>query len=655
MGEIFQFHNPYNFVRPLKRKESPTIDKHPILMDKCPPPPHDRYIGLTGKIRCQLEVKTPLIIGMPMDTKTSGTSGREIEFFKMKNGDGTLVPTIPSASLRGVIRSLFEAVTNSCFSQFDKSKLFRRMEPKESSDFIPARLEKGKNGDWIARLFRGLNKEPKVTHPPLQFAAWIKVYRDESNNPKANRYQKRPRVEIPQQIKDGDRCYALIEKQEYNRGRFRFINVSSLHIEEPRNFDYDRYFVVEGYVYKKGQKIPRKHDERFFFPADSTETCEISKYVIEDYNALLIARTNDETLQDGILAWVKLDSDNKVCAIVPVAISKERYQRSRGDLLENHSLPPCKDISKLCPACRVFGWVCPANQEEEAKKPPLALKGRVRFSHASLNDPKSLKKAEIILTLASPKPTATFFYLLDDDGPSSNVHYDSEGARIRGRKFYLHHNNFELPQGKSEADGSDTTIKEYVEKGARFQFDVVFENLAEVELGALLWSLVLEDGMYHRLGMAKPYGFGSVKISVIEDGLLLCNMSERYTKGGDEGFQSIEQESFIQSFKTAIQKLYGSFDEMDNIIDLKSILAGPSDGIPIHYPRCKEVSSDDNKGYEWFMGAKKHKQMLPMASPLKPLDSKPCKKKDQQRQDGGTQRQKRYGQKGKKRAERDRW
>jgi len=49
-----------------------------------------------------------------------------------------------------------------------------------------------------------------------------------------------------------------------------------------------------------------------------------------------------------------------------------------------------------------------------------------------------------------------------------------------------------------------------------FYFDIEFHNLAPVELGALIYVLELEEGMHHRLGLAKPLGFGSVSVKIDE-------------------------------------------------------------------------------------------------------------------------------------------
>ncbi|MHA1769492.1 MAG: TIGR03986 family type III CRISPR-associated RAMP protein [Candidatus Thorarchaeota archaeon] len=618
MGGSVRFHNPYNFVRPIQRKALPTLDKDSVLMDRCPPPPHDRYVGYTGRIRCHIKVKTPLVIGMPRE---SGNSGDEqtIDFFRMCQTDGTRSPTIPSSSLRGIIRSVFEAATNSCFSVFDDSRLFRRMKPEESLDFIPARLEKDVDGRWIVTLFDGM--EDTANGSP-QAAAWIKAYRRKSPKPSDSRYQKRPIVKELEGFSHGDRCYALIEKNAYRKGKFSFYNVVKLAKSRTKISDEAEYVWKEGYVYKTGRDFPRKHDERFFFPANSRRKYEIPHGVISDYEKLLEVRGSKEKLGEGNLVWVKLN-EGRVEHVIPVAVSKIAYKHSRGDLLKGLDLLHCTDQLRLCPACRVFGWVSSTSRETAFEESAASYKGRVTFSHAPIRDSTTMKKTNIILTMASPKPTATIFYLWNTKSEEF-VDYDSENVSIRGRKFYLHHRNFKVPRGKKNPTASDTTIGEYADVGSVFGFEVHFENLAAAELGALIWSLELEDGMYHRLGMAKPYGFGSVAITIRKDGFMLCDMAKRYSTKEASSYEPVDYEEFVECFKAAMQKVYGDFESLANITDLRSLLSGPDDGVPIHYPTCKRTDSENNEGFEWFKYAKRGNRTLPLAHQLEPLDSSPC-------------------------------
>ena len=91
------FINPYNFVRlgeGVERKSS------------------DEYGGnLTGKIHCVLETKTPLAIPDSENVIVGKDEHKTYSFYRV---DGK--PIIPGSQIRGVIRSAYETLSNSCLS-----------------------------------------------------------------------------------------------------------------------------------------------------------------------------------------------------------------------------------------------------------------------------------------------------------------------------------------------------------------------------------------------------------------------------------------------------------------------------------------------------------------------------------------------------------
>jgi len=64
-----------------------------------------------------------------------------------------------------------------------------------------------------------------------------------------------------------------------------------------------------------------------------------------------------------------------------------------------------------------------------------------------------------------------------------------------------------------------------IKAGASFSGRIRFENLSDVELGALLFILDLPDNCRHKIGMGKPLGLGSIKI---EPELFISNRDRRY-------------------------------------------------------------------------------------------------------------------------------
>ena len=92
------FWNPYRWV---------TVSNKPIAHDT--PNYHHTLSGISGRIWCELEALTPLIIGDGNAPNIDGNAPN-IKRFVRHSHDGP--PYIPSASLKGVIRSLAEVVGN---------------------------------------------------------------------------------------------------------------------------------------------------------------------------------------------------------------------------------------------------------------------------------------------------------------------------------------------------------------------------------------------------------------------------------------------------------------------------------------------------------------------------------------------------------------
>ncbi len=91
--------NPYNFVR---------SDKPATLI---PPHDHAHIGGRNGLLACRLATVTPIFT--PVSAFRSPGTQANLSFFRVANR-----PAIPGSSLKGMIRSLAEAIANGC-SPFD--------------------------------------------------------------------------------------------------------------------------------------------------------------------------------------------------------------------------------------------------------------------------------------------------------------------------------------------------------------------------------------------------------------------------------------------------------------------------------------------------------------------------------------------------------
>ena len=332
------------------------------------------------------------------------------------------------------------------------------------------------------------------------------------------------------------------------------------------------------------------------------------------------------------------------------AVPRVPYGRALGKLLPKAG-HRCETFEQLCPACRLFGWVHEDAPEELDAR--VAVAGRVRFSMGEIQGSYRTLEPISLAILSSPKPTTTRFYLINkEDGkprgwhngrfinrPNDrrfaqifgqqrrdelNVGRDDDQAgpdgpnMLRGRKVYRHHGEqlrksdvTKLGNAAQRHSNQNRTIRDALPADSTFTFTVKFENLAPLELGALLWVLELE-GWHHRLGMAKPLGFGSIKVTVQDEGTWLTDSASRYSfldeQGGQIALNLAKRQQMVDLFKKTMIEHYGKegqgFLELPNIADIKALLS-TSAPLPIHYPRPARAPSPDGKNYEWFVGNKR--------------------------------------------------
>lgn len=623
------FLNPYNFVRYL---DKPRSQGH--VLGDCPPPPHDRYVGLTGHIVCELKAETPLFVSDSHAVKGKSGEHRTFRLFQVENEAGELEPALPATSLRGMVRSVFEAATNSCFAVFEGS---RRLEYREKPEYG----NKVKSGAGIVNaLPKPAENGQSATNGEivLCYVAKVGAYYEGREQWK-NVLDQKPNGQ-PWQCGDWTVARAKRFRQGY------VVRELSISRERLQPLSDDEEY-IEGWLKLTGKgEGTSKRSEFLFLNPDrhgSRGMVRFSLREMDEYNTILVGQQerNDlpvppqsPQLALGDLIWVETKGKGnnlRARRVVRVQIPRIPYGHTVQDLLPNH-LHHCSNYDALCPACRVFGWVH-ENAAELGKKERVAYAGRVRFSHGRLihsagtvDDPT---RGITLAILSTPKPTTTQFYLLKNGQPDSQVTYDDkeQGAHLRGRKVYRHHGaepsqhdegyEYERPSDEEHdsKDDQNRTVCGVLKAGTIFQFDVDFENLAPEELGGLLWSLELEEGMHHRLGYAKPLGFGSVSVKVKAVQILQPHQRFRSLKGnGWETVTEAQWRQWVKHSKTQIADIYGEgapFAELPNIQDLKALTSEP-DIAAIHYPRLEAVPQPEGENFRWFVANKKRSHPHPL-------------------------------------------
>jgi CRISPR-associated protein (TIGR03986 family) len=180
----------------------------------------------------------------------------------------------------------------------------------------------------------------------------------------------------------------------------------------------------------------------------------------------------------------------------------------------------------------------------------FALRGRVRCEpFPALGSPQPGER--ISLVLGTPKPTFYPAYLEQPAQPrypfqlQNNQSYNtmqSPQPRLRGWKRYPVYEDFtdRVPKWMSSpgeqqniqriGNGGQGKVASHLRPlppGTRFAGRITFHNLRPWELGALIWALhwglpteqVATSTFRHTLGMAKPFGFGSLHLRVASSSL----------------------------------------------------------------------------------------------------------------------------------------
>lgn len=616
----YRFINPYNFIR-LLNQERPQGD----ILGDAPPMPHDRYVGLSGKITCQVTTETPLFISDSHAMTESLTDEDKVHpSYRFFEYDGD--PALPASSLRGMIRSLFEAVTNACFPVFDGD---RHLEYRE-------RPEYGNEVKSNAGLVVALATEDTKGAIVLCQTAKVGAYYEGKDKWK-DVLGKRPDGK-PWQC--GDYVAARVKKV---RQGYVAREIASSTANLTSCSDGEEY--VEGWlkITGKGEGTSKKSESLFLDPTKHRAVGEVTFTPAQqkEYNRVLAGQLEREdlpvdvqskTLQERDLVWVETQGRGfKKTAkhIVRVQVPRIPYQHTIKELALSQQ--KCDTYTQLCPACRVFGWVhtSPAQDKPQEK---TAYASRVYFNHGKFISGERYPTITLSI-LSSPNPTTPQFYLVDQEGKElATIDYDTSGARLRGRKFYRHHGEAQPSEYATDAKSDQNrTVRGALKPGARFSFEVEFESLTAQELGALLYALELEEGLFHRLGYAKPLGFGSVKIEI--ESVRVIDMQQRYaspeaTAGWKEPPKSISQ--YKEEFLAAMRAIYGAaFDEV--LEDIRHLASPPATSYPIHYPRpTQQLDMDNHPPFEWFVGnksrvadAKKRRRSKlpqPVALPVAPQD-----------------------------------
>jgi len=447
--------------------------------------------------------------------------------------------------------------------------------------------------------------------------------------------------------------YARVQKKMVGPGRnfkkyyLKEISINKEQLMNPRSDER----IVQCKLKKSGE-IETKTQDILFFEYGQQDLLKfinqapikkIEKRIIDEYNEVLKQRkmnlreenkNEPESIKKGDLIFY-----NEIDKYISYTqIPRKKYNNSIEDIIKRDDkiAKTCIDINNLCPVCNIFG----STELKEGNK-NMAISGKISIGIGRLvNSSVRLEKDIPLKILSSPKPSCTYFYLLNGD-------YNSNNSKIRGRKLYYNHSKDKLECQRGRGDSKDNVIIDNQNisiealKNFKFKSNIDFINLSKYELGLLLFALNLinREGqkVYHQLGMGKPLGLGAVKIDIDEESSFLIDRQKRYitflnSDGEIEtGKESLNVLEYIRAFQEKQIDIYNEdknsnekksdFYEIPYISDLFNILEINSligDYLEIKYPRRTE--NNEPRGFEWFVKEQQKKsppQNLPLPSEVK--------------------------------------
>ena len=529
----YKFINPYNFIPLSGNRAEGTKEKGTY----------------TGVIDYSVLTKTPLFIPNTSNDnafriKLTEGDHKSYEFFSYTDlSNRTEVikepdykPVIPGSEMRGMLRSYYEILTNSCMSAIDDDTVTLS---KRTNETYKAGLIK-KTGEDTYDLYRAEDCLMRTKGENSLEDDW-----------KADDEHYTRKCYVQEGLKEGQKVFfEYIERKEKRtekNGKKREILCKPLaQLVSKESTDNKK----TGYVIK-GEDGPemgskqlkqQKHCCHIFAEPEAEEKPFRKGISLSTLDLVLKAyKDNKEHPYEEYAEQLKAFKKGTIGTFFPVyysevptyynksmemhlmlspaCITREIYRRTLREMIGSHA--SCTKKDELCPACALFGTIGSG----------FARTSRIRVADLVCVEPEAKEcydESVTIAPLSSPKLNNMEFYLrrpknawfwtydyyIDNNGV---IHENTEG--INGRKFYWHQPDMKLI--KQDPGKLNMTIRP-LKKNITFNGKLFFRNLTKTELDQLIYLLSAGDDKEelrekphgYKLGGGKPLGLGSIAVSV---------------------------------------------------------------------------------------------------------------------------------------------
>ncbi len=569
----------------------------------------------TGRIECTLTTESPLYIrcGLTKAEFECGIESKDLpDFFYTQPEFKHLKPVLPGSSLRGMIRSLVEIIS---FSKIDKvsdaDKFFFRAVAADKDDPLKDIYKNYLNKENIKAGYLLKKNDGWYIRPATKIEGKYFIYIEEKSvEGKIDGFICMKSLDyVPQYIQNisfgdlytqnGRHCAKQISN---DCTKFKYIGVliTSGNMLENTNLDEQEREI------KLKSKEGRKYHYLVERPDEKAQLIKINDDAIKNYSSALTSfqqakspyennpfDENNGVLKNERVIFYSQTESEEITLFgqspnfrIPYIPKNKQTAASAVDFIPEY----LRDTSIIDIADAIFGFVRDKKQKDEKQQ---ARKGRIFVSDAQcLSNTDNIwweKTANHVITpqiLASPKPTTFQHYLVQPKDTQAQKkqlkHYASEPEKetvIRGHKLYWHKGSkpdIKHPNPDETSETQKTEIKP-IGTGVKFKFTINFENLNDVELGALMWVLDIAANEKYRLslGMGKPLGMGAVKI---EPKLYFSHRISRYKqlfRGNNWEMAETPEEytKYVTEFEkyilTDLQK--DNFDSKTKIAEFKKI------------------------------------------------------------------------------------
>lgn len=589
------FINPYNFFPMTSGNSRVNADSTDSTNEKL----------LSGVIQYSVKTKTPVFIPNTSNPLIFSKNPEEDEkndlrevhktydFFSYNNlkgkkhGERTYYkPVIPGSEIRGMFRSNFEILTNSCMSALDSDM---QLSKRTMESYLPGLLFRNTEGESVVYDLYKADSYKAINVP----VPWMVTEKDKVN------FTEGEKVKFTK-VKSTTPLACKVEKYNNNT---------------------NRNGTDEGYIIK-GEKSPGGKTKKCYChvfvlneekPLKTNVKISLLENVLEAYASNKLNSKNEPYKQYSkqfkefkagsgnkffpVYYSIIKDSNVEKLFMSPACKTREIYDNTLKSLAGDFA--PCNGKKGYCETCNLFGTVV----DNDSKS------SKIRFSDLVAENKEKNKDYYVeqpitLPELSSPKLNNMEFYLSRPQNAyfwTYDYYIDKNGrlhianGKLAGRKFYWHQNIDNNYNPREKRGKRNITIRP-LRSGVTFEGKLFFERITQTTLNKLIFLINageeetnIDKKKYgYKIGMAKPLGLGSIVCKVDKVYIKSYVIENKQVVQKFELYDKYNNAEVSNSFKGNILKNYKKMTEFDGIKLTK--------GEVFSYPKI----NINSKGYEWF-------------------------------------------------------